>query len=120
MIRRLFYFSLGAFAAVWTMRKLRALHPDHLARRAAATTAAGATAVREFASDVRHLTAGRETELRTRYGLDSVENGRSVENRSSVESRSPENRSGRARVEVIEDSYRETPHRTHHDVKDGR
>nr|BFE80461.1 hypothetical protein GCM10020093_030620 [Planobispora longispora] len=34
MIRRLFYMALGAFGAVWTMRKLQALHPNHVARRA--------------------------------------------------------------------------------------
>jgi hypothetical protein len=98
MIRRLFYFSLGVFAAVWTMRKLRALHPNHVARRAVNTAAGVATAVRAFASDARHLTASRETELRARYGLDSVENT-----------------SGPARVEAIE-----APRHNHHDVKDGR
>ncbi|MEO3860800.1 hypothetical protein [Acrocarpospora sp. B8E8] len=65
MIRRLFYMALGAYLAVWVQRRLRALKPDHVARRAA-------DQLRGFAADVRDQAWSRETELRARYGLDSV------------------------------------------------
>lgn len=75
MIRRLFYFSLGFVTAVWAMRKIRSLHPDHVARRAVTAAAGAGTALREFVADVRHLAAVREMELRAEYGLESVEFG---------------------------------------------
>ncbi|GIH22945.1 hypothetical protein Aph01nite_12550 [Acrocarpospora phusangensis] len=65
MIRRLFYMALGAYLATWAQRRLRALKPDHLARRAA-------DQVRGFADDVRDQASHRETELRARFGLDTV------------------------------------------------
>ncbi|GAA1279493.1 hypothetical protein Psi02_67880 [Planotetraspora silvatica] len=73
MIRRLFYMALGAYLAVWTMRKLQALRPDHVARRTAGRMAGYAGRLGEFAGDVRHLAASRETELRAAFRLDSVE-----------------------------------------------
>ncbi|ACZ88826.1 hypothetical protein [Streptosporangium roseum] len=73
MIRRLFYMSLGAFGAVWVMRKLQALHPNHLARRAVHNAAGALDQVREFAGDALDGAAKRETELRSRFGLDTVE-----------------------------------------------
>ncbi|MBP2708058.1 hypothetical protein JOL79_30200 [Microbispora sp. RL4-1S] len=66
MIRRLLYMALGAYLAVWTMRKLQSLRPDHVARRAA-------DELRDFAGDVRRLSASRETELRAEFGLDRVD-----------------------------------------------
>ena len=72
MIRRLFYMSLGAYIAVWVMRKLQALRPDHVARRSAARARGMAAEARLFAGDVRRLTAGRESELRDLFGVDTV------------------------------------------------
>ncbi|WP_405147637.1 hypothetical protein OG589_08335 [Sphaerisporangium sp. NBC_01403] len=72
MIRRLFYMALGAYIAVWVMRKLQALKPDHVARRAADRAAGLAAEARLFAGEVRRLSAGRETELRERFGFESV------------------------------------------------
>ncbi|MEV7013907.1 hypothetical protein [Streptosporangium sp. NPDC051022] len=74
MIRRLFYISLGAFGAVWTMRKLQSLHPNHVARRAVRSASGILDQVRGFAADALEGAAHRETELRSRFGLDSVEN----------------------------------------------
>ncbi|WP_433238933.1 hypothetical protein ACQPYK_31720 [Streptosporangium sp. CA-135522] len=74
MIRRLFYMSLGAFGAVWVMRKLQALHPNHLARRAVRSAGGALEQMREFAGDTLEGAARRETELRSRFGLDTVEN----------------------------------------------
>ncbi|MGW4643533.1 hypothetical protein ACWEN6_33795 [Sphaerisporangium sp. NPDC004334] len=73
MIRRLFYMALGAYIAVWVMRKLQALKPDHVARRTADRAMGLAEEARLLAGDVRRLAAGRETELRARFGIDSVE-----------------------------------------------
>ncbi|MEU4833030.1 hypothetical protein [Streptosporangium sp. NPDC023615] len=78
MIRRLFYMGLGAFGAVWVMRKLQALHPDHLARRAVHGAAGALEQVRDLAGETRRGAAERETELRSRFGLDTVESA--VEN----------------------------------------
>lgn len=114
MIRRLFYFGLGFLTAVWAMRRLRALHPEHVARRAVTTAAGFGVALREFAADVRHLAASREIELRAQYGLDTVKD------RPMLEDRRPA-RLGRTRalepgvsrhstIEMIET----------HDEKDGR
>ncbi|MBB4916853.1 hypothetical protein [Streptosporangium saharense] len=74
MIRRLFYISLGAFGAVWVMRKLQSLHPNHLARRAVRGASGVLDQARDFAAEALDGAARRETELRTRFGLDSVEN----------------------------------------------
>ncbi|MEU6724333.1 hypothetical protein ABZ917_11530 [Nonomuraea wenchangensis] len=73
MIRRLFYLSLGAFLAFWVMRRLQALHPDHVARRTAAGAAGMLQRVRDFTSDALGEAAARETELRARLGLDQAE-----------------------------------------------
>lgn len=73
MIRRLFYFCLGFCTALWAMRRIRALHPNHVARRAVTTAAGAGAALREFVAEVRHLAAAREIELRARYGLDTVD-----------------------------------------------
>ncbi|GAB3899615.1 hypothetical protein [Microbispora bryophytorum] len=73
MIRRLFYMALGAFLTVWTMRKLQSLRPDHVARRTADRAVTLADQLRDFAGEVRHLSASRETELRAELGLDTVD-----------------------------------------------
>lgn len=85
MIRRLFYLSLGAFIAVWVMRKLQALHPNHVARRAASGAAGLLDRMRFFADEALEAAAKRESELRAEFGLDSVVNvdvhGRTVHGR---------------------------------------
>ncbi|WP_336212708.1 hypothetical protein [Nonomuraea sp. LPB2021202275-12-8] len=73
MIRRLFYMSLGAFVALWVLRRLQALHPTHVARRTASGAAGMLTRVRDFTSDALGEAAGREIELRARFGLDNAE-----------------------------------------------
>ncbi|MBG0831276.1 hypothetical protein HS041_26355 [Planomonospora sp. ID67723] len=73
MIRRLFYMSLGAFGAVWVMRKLQALRPDHVARRAVRNASGVLEQARLFAEDALDGAARRETELRARLGLDTVD-----------------------------------------------
>jgi hypothetical protein len=73
MIRRLFYMSLGAFAALWVVRRLQTLRPDHVARRAV-TGAAGLLAqMRDFTTDALGEAADREIELRSRFGADNVD-----------------------------------------------
>jgi hypothetical protein len=62
VIRRLFYMALGAFLAFWTMRKLAALRPEHVARRAADRAVSTAGRLSDFAAEVRELAASRETE----------------------------------------------------------
>ncbi|MFI0421970.1 hypothetical protein C1I98_09360 [Spongiactinospora gelatinilytica] len=71
MIRRLFYLSLGALAAVWVMRRLRALQPDHIAHRAAGRVTGAMAGLRDFAGDAMEAAAKREIELRAEYGLDT-------------------------------------------------
>ncbi len=73
MIRRLFYLSLGAFITLWVMRRLQALHPNHIARRTADGAAGMLVRVRDFTSDALGEAAGREIELRARFGLDNAE-----------------------------------------------
>ncbi|ADG88760.1 hypothetical protein TBS_10590 [Thermobispora bispora] len=73
MIRRLFYMAVGACLAVWSMRKLQSLRPDHVARRAVDRTVRFADRLRDFADEVRHHSAIRESELRTGFGLDKVD-----------------------------------------------
>ncbi|MFF4621426.1 hypothetical protein [Nonomuraea jabiensis] len=73
MIRRLFYLSLGAFLTLWVMRRLQALHPDHVARRTANSAAGMLRQVRDFTSDALGEAAERETELRARFGLGNAE-----------------------------------------------
>lgn len=70
MIRRLFYLSLGSLITLWVMRKLQALHPNHVARRTAHTAAGMLGQVRDFTTDALGEAAGREIELRARFGLD--------------------------------------------------
>jgi hypothetical protein len=70
MIRRLFYLSLGALITLWVMRRLQALHPQHVARRTAGAAAGMVQRVRDFTSDALGEAAERETELRARFGLD--------------------------------------------------
>lgn len=74
MIRRLFYMGLGAFGAVWAMRKLQALHPNHLARRAVRNAGGALEQARDLAGEALRGAAEREIELRSRFGLDTVEN----------------------------------------------
>jgi hypothetical protein len=74
MIRRLFYMGLGAFGAVWVMRKLQALHPNHLARRAVHNATGALEQARGLAGEALRGAAEREIELRSRFGLDTVEN----------------------------------------------
>ncbi|NUW38501.1 hypothetical protein HTZ77_44995 [Nonomuraea sp. SMC257] len=75
MIRRLFYLSLGAFIALWVMRRLQPLQPDHVARRTAAGAAGMLARVRDFTSDALGEAAERETVLRARFGLDQAGQG---------------------------------------------
>ncbi|MFO7251154.1 MAG: hypothetical protein DIU60_010440 [Actinomycetes bacterium] len=120
MIRRLFYFSLGFVTAVWAMRKIRSLHPDHVARRAVNAAAGAGTALREFVADVRHLAAAREMELRAEYGLDSVDvtaGGRAADRRALPDHRRPAALGPARSLEA----RRGTIHPTEtHDEKDGR
>jgi hypothetical protein len=76
MIRRLFYLSLGAFLTLWVLRRLQALQPDHVARRAADRATGMLQQVRDFTHDVLGEAAERETELRARFGLDNAEDNR--------------------------------------------
>ncbi|WP_433500904.1 hypothetical protein ACQP1K_11710 [Sphaerimonospora sp. CA-214678] len=85
MIRRLFYMALGACLAVWVMRKLQALRPDHVARRAADRTVTLAGRFREFAGEVRRHAASRESELRAELGLGSVSRISSVDRIGAVD-----------------------------------
>ncbi len=73
MIRRFFYIAVGVCLAVWTMRKLQAMRPENVARRAAGRAAGFAGELVEFAGDVRALARDRETELRARMGLESLD-----------------------------------------------
>ncbi|MEU9889511.1 hypothetical protein AB0M95_02820 [Sphaerisporangium sp. NPDC051017] len=72
MIRRLFWLALGAYIGIWAMRKLQALKPDHVARRAADGALGLLAEARLFARDVQGLAADREAELRARFELDTV------------------------------------------------
>ncbi|MFE0077197.1 hypothetical protein ACFWYW_50820 [Nonomuraea sp. NPDC059023] len=74
MIRRLFYLSLGAFTAVWVMRRLQAMRPEHVARRTVDNAAGLLEQVRDFTSDALGEAAERETTLRARFGLDNGDN----------------------------------------------
>ncbi|HEY9523320.1 MAG TPA: hypothetical protein VIR33_08770 [Thermopolyspora sp.] len=114
MIRRLFYFSLGALAAVWTMRRLRALRPEHIARRALTSAVGAAATVRGFTAEVRRFAGSREIELRARYGLDSVEN-MGVENRPA-----PTRVAVGARKTINTGNAANALRPHYHDVKDGR
>ncbi|MFG3436908.1 hypothetical protein ACGF0J_06660 [Nonomuraea sp. NPDC047897] len=69
MIRRLFYLSLGACITLWVMRRLQALHPNHMARRTVSGAAGMLAQVRDFTSDALGEAADREIELRARFGL---------------------------------------------------
>lgn len=130
MIRRLFYFWLGFFTAVWAMRRVRALHPNHIARRAVGTAAGAGAALRVFAADVRRLSASREIELRARYGLDTVEDRPMVEHRRPVNAVGPVGSAGPRRTRAIESRCGTIDHIDHiehietheetHDEKDGR
>ncbi|GAA0933221.1 hypothetical protein [Nonomuraea longicatena] len=71
MIRRLFYLSLGALTAIWAMRRLQAMHPNHVARRTADNAVGFLEQVRDFTSEALDEAAGRETELRARFELDN-------------------------------------------------
>ncbi|SEN29039.1 hypothetical protein [Nonomuraea pusilla] len=72
MIRRLFYLSLGALITLWVMRRLQALHPNHVARRTADNAAGMLRQVRDFTSEALGEAAERESELRARFGLDDA------------------------------------------------
>ncbi|HEX4816957.1 MAG TPA: hypothetical protein VFV66_29810 [Nonomuraea sp.] len=76
MVRRLFYLSLGAFLALWVMRRLQALHPNHVIHRTAGGAAGMLRRVRDFTSDALGEAAERETELRARFELDNPEQDR--------------------------------------------
>ncbi|WP_432863282.1 hypothetical protein [Microbispora rosea] len=80
MIRRLFYMSLGAFLTVWTMRKLQSLRPDHVARRTADRAVSLTDQLRDFAGEVRRLSASRENELRAEFGLETVDGSTTSKN----------------------------------------
>jgi hypothetical protein len=73
MIRRVFYLSLGALVAVWVMRRLQALRPDHVARRTADRAAGALAGLRAFTEEALEAAAKRESELRARLLIDTVE-----------------------------------------------
>ncbi|WP_084957961.1 hypothetical protein [Thermoactinospora rubra] len=73
MIRRLFYIGLGAALAVWVMRKLQALHPQHVARRTADRAVSMLAQVRDFTATALDEAAERENELRARFRLDTTD-----------------------------------------------
>ncbi|MFI6599765.1 hypothetical protein ACIBHX_26255 [Nonomuraea sp. NPDC050536] len=73
MIRRLFYISLGAALTLWVVRRLQALHPNHVARRTVQKASGVLAQVRDFTSDALGEAADREIELRTRFGLDNAD-----------------------------------------------
>ncbi|MEV0588946.1 hypothetical protein [Nonomuraea sp. NPDC050310] len=70
MIRRLFYMALGAALTLWVLRKLQALHPQHVARRTADRAASMLVQVRDLTQHALDEAAERENELRARFGLD--------------------------------------------------
>ncbi|GII95311.1 hypothetical protein [Sinosporangium siamense] len=74
--------AAGALLAVWAMRKLQALHPDHLARRAAGGAVGLLEQAREFADDVLEAAAEHEVELRARLEVGRVEHGSAAGRRS--------------------------------------
>ncbi|NUR89706.1 MAG: hypothetical protein HOY71_36970 [Nonomuraea sp.] len=74
MIRRLFYVCLGAALALWVVRRLQALHPNHVARRTAGRATDALAQVRDFTSDALGEAAAREMQLRARFGLDNADN----------------------------------------------
>ena len=73
MIRRLFWFALGAGVAIFVFAKIRkALSratPDAIGQRLAGTAAGVGAAARDFTERVRAAMAEREAELRDELGL---------------------------------------------------
>ncbi|SDI39075.1 hypothetical protein SAMN05421505_1483 [Sinosporangium album] len=67
--------ALGALIAVWVMRRLQMLHPDHLARRAAVGAAGLVESARDFVGEVAGEAADREAELRARFEVGRVDDG---------------------------------------------
>ena len=73
MIRRLFWFALGAGVAVFVFVKIRKAlsqaSPDAIGRRVAGTAAGMGKSARDFVDRVRAGMAEREAELRDELGL---------------------------------------------------
>jgi hypothetical protein len=75
-VRRIFWMTVGAGAAVWAMNKAndaaRRLTPESLAGTAARGALDLGDAVRSFTDEVRSGMAERESQLRGDLGLDTV------------------------------------------------
>ncbi|MGF1431285.1 DUF6167 family protein [Kitasatospora sp. LaBMicrA B282] len=76
MVRRIFWMTVGAGAAVWAMNKAneatRRLTPDSLSAGAVRGALQLGDAARQFALDVRAGMAEREEQLRSDLGLDGT------------------------------------------------
>ncbi|MFI9274696.1 DUF6167 family protein [Kitasatospora sp. NPDC052896] len=76
MVRRIFWMTVGAGAAVWAMNKAneatRRLTPDSLSGTAARGALQLGDAAKRFALDVRAGMAEREEQLRADLGLDGT------------------------------------------------
>ncbi|MFE9425384.1 DUF6167 family protein [Kitasatospora sp. NPDC006697] len=76
MVRRIFWMTVGAGAAVWAMNKAneasRRLTPDSLSGTAARGALRLGDAARQFAKDVQAGMAEREEQLRADLGLDGT------------------------------------------------
>ncbi|GAA1238481.1 hypothetical protein GCM10009665_30860 [Kitasatospora nipponensis] len=76
MVRRIFWMTVGAGAAVWAMNKAneatRRLTPDSLSGTAARGALHLGDAAKRFAQDVRTGMAEREEQLRADLGLDGT------------------------------------------------
>ncbi|MFE0461074.1 DUF6167 family protein [Kitasatospora sp. NPDC058965] len=76
MVRRIFWMTVGAGAAVWAMNKAneatRRLTPDSLSGTAARGALQLGDAARRFARDVQAGMAEREEQLRADLGLDGT------------------------------------------------
>ena len=73
MIRRVFWFTVGAGAAVFVVVKVRGVlqqaTPQALGNRVSGSAAELTSSVRDFSERVRAAMAERETELRDALGL---------------------------------------------------
>ncbi len=73
MIRRLFWFAIGAGVALYAYRKIRAslskASPEALAHRAVDTAGSLGERAQDFAARVRTGMAEREAEIRETYGI---------------------------------------------------
>lgn len=74
MIKRLFWFAIGAGVALFVIKKvrgyLRKASPQAVGRQVAGSAGGVTAAARDFTGRVRAAMAERETELRETLGLD--------------------------------------------------